>query len=104
MPGSRVKEVRMNLPTMLDAAALLGAGYEFLLPVAPTLDRDFLEESTRDRGITLVDAALPALQHGRAAIVASGTATVEAAMMATPFGMVYRVSSLTYVLGKPRIK
>jgi lipid-A-disaccharide synthase len=104
MPGSRVKEVRMNLPTMLDAAALLGAGYEFLLPVAPTLDRNFLEESTRGRGITLVDGALPALHHARAAIVASGTATVEAAMMSTPFVMVYRVSSLTYVLGKPRIK
>ncbi len=104
MPGSRVKEVRMNLPTMLDAATLLGAGFEFLLPVAPTLDRDLLEPSTRGRGITLVSAALPALHHARAAIVASGTATVEAAMMATPFVMVYRVSALTYTLGKPRIK
>src|SRR5580698_5620200 len=35
MPGSRVKEVRMNLPTILDSAARLGPGYEFLLPVAP---------------------------------------------------------------------
>jgi lipid-A-disaccharide synthase len=104
MPGSRVKEVRMNLPTMLDAATLLGVGFEFLLPVAPTLDRDFLEESTRGRGIKLVTEALPALHHARAAIVASGTATVEAAMMATPFVMVYRVSALTYTLGKPRIK
>ena len=104
MPGSRVKEVRMNLPTMLDAATLLGAGFEFLLPVAPTLDREFLEQSTRGRGITLVSEALPALHHARAAIVASGTATVEAAMMATPFVMVYRVSALTYTLGKPRIK
>jgi lipid-A-disaccharide synthase len=104
MPGSREKEVRMNLPTMLDAAALLGTGFEFLLPVAPTLDRDRLEESTRGRGITLVSEALPALHHARAAIVASGTATVEAAMMATPFVMVYRVSALTYTLGKPRIK
>jgi lipid-A-disaccharide synthase len=104
MPGSRVKEVRMNLPTMLDAAALLGAGFEVLLPVAPTLDRELLEQSTRGRGITLVSEALPALHHARAAIVASGTATVEAAMMATPFVMVYRVSALTYTLGKPRIK
>src|SRR6201997_1298930 len=43
MPGSRVKEVRMNLPTMLEAAAQLGNDYEFLLPVAPTLDRAFLK-------------------------------------------------------------
>jgi lipid-A-disaccharide synthase len=104
MPGSRVKEVGMNLPTMLDAATLLGAGFEFLLPIAPTLDRHLLEEKTRGRGITLVSEALPALYHARAAIVASGTATVEAAMMATPFVMVYRVSPLTYTLGKPRIK
>ncbi len=48
--------------------------------------------------------ALPALCHSRAGIVASGTATVEAAMMNTPFVMVYRVSPLTYLLGKPRVK
>ena len=48
--------------------------------------------------------ALPALWHSRAGIVASGTATVEAAMMNTPFVMVYRVSPLTYMLGKPRVK
>jgi lipid-A-disaccharide synthase len=36
--------------------------------------------------------------------VASGTATVEAALMGTPFVMVYRVSPLTYALGKPRVK
>ncbi len=104
MPGSRVKEVRMNLPTMLDATTLLGPGFEFLLPVASTLERELLEEGVRGRGITLVAEALPALHHARAAVVASGTATVEAAMMLTPFVMVYRVSQLTYALGKPRIK
>jgi lipid-A-disaccharide synthase len=104
MPGSRVKEVRMNLPTMLDAVTLLGAGFEFLLPVAATVDRELLAESTKGRGITLVSESLPALHHSRAAIVASGTATVEAALMGTPFVMVYRVSQLTYTLGKPRIK
>lgn len=104
MPGSRVKEVRMNLPTMLDAATLLGAGFEFLLPVAATIDRELLAESTKGRGITLVSEARAALYHSRAAIVASGTATVEAALMGTPFVMVYRVSQLTYTLGKPRIK
>jgi lipid-A-disaccharide synthase len=51
-----------------------------------------------------VPDALPALWHSRAGIVASGTATVEAAMMNTPFVMVYCVSALTYVLGKPRVK
>ena len=104
MPGSRVKEVRMNLPTILDAAALLGSGYEFLLPVAPTLDRQFLRGIIGSRKVHLVPEALPALWHSRAGIIASGTATVEAAMMNLPFVMVYRVSALTYVLGKPRVK
>ena len=109
MPGSRVREVRMNLPTMLEAVALLGDEYEFLLPIAPTLDGDFLQALIRQKRMghpktTLVPEALPALCHSRAAIVASGTATVEAAMMSTPFVMVYRVSPLTYLLGKPRVK
>jgi lipid-A-disaccharide synthase len=111
MPGSRRKEVRMNLPTMLEAAHCLGSGYEFLLPVARTLDAAFLREIIEAQqppslggNIHLVSEALPALYHSRAGIVASGTATVEAAIMGTPFVMVYRVSRLTYALGKPRVK
>ncbi len=111
MPGSRRKEVRMNLPTILDAADQLGSAYEFLLPVARTLDSAYLRELTETRqaaslrgNIHLVPEALPALYHSRAGIIASGTATVEAAIMGTPFVMVYRVSGLTYALGKPRVK
>jgi lipid-A-disaccharide synthase len=104
MPGSRVKEVGMNLPTMLETAGELGAAYEFLLPVAPTLDLGFLKSFVGGRRIALVPESLPALWHSRAGIIASGTATVEAAMMRTPFVMVYRVSRLTYLLGKPRVK
>jgi lipid-A-disaccharide synthase len=110
MPGSRVKEVRMNLPTIIESAALLAANYEFLLPIAPTLDREFLasqisgQQNLDKLKISLVPESLPALYHSRAGIVASGTATVEAAIMNTPFVMVYRVSPLTYILGKPRVK
>jgi lipid-A-disaccharide synthase len=104
MPGSRVKEVHMNLPTILEAVAQLGRDYEYLLPVAPTLDRAFFEDLNGGQKITLVPESLPSLWHSRAGIVASGTATVEAAMMRTPFVMVYRVSPLTYLLGKPRVR
>jgi len=110
MPGSRVKEVRMNLPTIMESAAALGKDYEFLLALAPTLDGDILRTLIRPLAlmgplaIRFVPDALPALWHSRAAIVASGTATVEAAMMSTPFVMVYRVSPLTYFLGKPLVK
>jgi len=108
MPGSRAKEVKMNLPEILRAASSLGDEYEFLLPVAPTLSKGFLHERLKsDIGtarIHLVAEALPALAHSRAGIIASGTATVEAAMMNTPFVMVYRVTPLTYLLGRPRVK
>ena len=104
MPGSRVKEVRMNLPTILESVTHLGPAYEYLLPIAPTLDRGFLASLSGTQRVHLVPDALPALWHARAGIVASGTATVEAAMMNTPFVMVYRVSALTYLLGKPRVK
>jgi len=114
MPGSRAKEVRMNLGTIVDSVLLLGGDYEYLLPVAPTLSPEFFyrEMGEDEMGdprmelpdIKLVPDALPALYHSRAGIIASGTATVEAAMMSTPFVMVYRVSPLTYTLGKPRIK
>ncbi len=104
MPGSRRKEVRMNLPAMLQSAEQLGIGYEYLMPVAPTLEREFLQGLIANRRITLVAESLPALVHARAGIIASGTATVEAAMMELPFVMVYRVSPLTYIIGKPRVK
>ena len=127
MPGSRAKEVRMNLPGILAAAGLLGKEYEFLLPVAPTLDTEFIRRFTQlsddahVRGgagggtrpyttspvvdsLHVVPTALPALAHSRAGIVASGTATVEAAMMGTPFVMVYRVTPLTYLLGRSTVK
>lgn len=104
MPGSRRKEVRMNLPTILEAAAQFGRTFEYLLPVAPTLERQFVHDLVGARAITLVPESLPALWHSRAGIIASGTATVEAAMMATPFVMVYRVTGLTYALGRWRIK
>src|SRR5213080_3725900 len=105
MPGSRVKEVRMNLPTILASAARLGSDYEFLLPVAPTLDRDFLKALIAgNSSIRLVSDAMPALAQSRAGIIASGTATVEAALIGTPIVMVYRVSPLTYLLGRPRVR
>jgi lipid-A-disaccharide synthase len=109
MPGSRQKEVRLNFPTMLKAAAKLGTAFEFLVPVAATLERTFLESFLTFAGavagnIRFVPEALPALAHSRAGIIASGTATVEAALMGLPFVMVYRVNKLTYMLGRKRVK
>jgi lipid-A-disaccharide synthase len=109
MPGSRRKEVRMNIPGMLQAAALLEHNFEFLLPIAPTLDPAYFETFLHAAGdmrtrIHLVPEALPALAHSRAGIIASGTATVEAALMELPFVMVYRVTGMTYLLGRSTVK
>ncbi len=109
MPGSRRKEVAMNLPAILAAAAQLGSGFEFLLPVAPTLDPQLVRMQSLTvpalkTSLHFVPDSLPALRHSRCGIVASGTATVEAALMNTPFVMVYRVSPLTYLLGRSQVK
>jgi len=106
LPGSRVKEVRMNLPTMLQAAATMGREYEFLLPVAPTLDHDFLQRMVAGSkaAIQLTSGSLVTLANCRAAVVASGTATVEAAAMDTPFVMIYRVTPLSWALGRRLVK
>jgi len=108
MPGSRVKEIRMNLPEMMWAAEFLGTEYNFVIPAAPTIPKALILELMKNHSGTaptyLTSEALPALAHSRAAIIASGTATVEAAMMATPFVMVYRVTPLTYLLGRSTVK
>jgi lipid-A-disaccharide synthase len=106
LPGSRRKEVEMNLPIMLEAANLLFDGdnrRQFVMPVASTISKSWLLKLVRQQAfgsIELVDDARFALANSRAAIVASGTATVEAAVIGTPFVMVYRVSPLTWVLGR----
>jgi lipid-A-disaccharide synthase len=114
LPGSRPKEFRLNLPAMIDAVRLLGKDFQFVLPVASTLELPWVHDqlffyshvAKRKIGpfIALTRDARASLLYSRAAVVASGTATVEAALMGTPFVMVYRVSALTYALGKPRVK
>jgi lipid-A-disaccharide synthase len=107
LPGSRAKEIALNLPAMLQAARLLGKQYQFMIPVASTVSSkwmvDLIHRSVgQDPGINLKlesDARL-VLAQSRAAMVASGTATVEAALIGTPFVMVYRVSPLTWKLGR----
>ena len=111
LPGSRQKEIAMNLPVLLNAARRLGKDYQFFLPVASTVPSKWLVDRIHkalgaDPGINLKlenDARL-ALATARAAIVASGTATVEATLIGTPFVMVYRVSPLSWTAGRRLVK
>lgn len=111
LPGSRGKEIRLNLPEMIKTASELTEDYEFVLPLAPTLtnpQRDHIRQAlasltstmTHPPRITLVEDARTTLHHAQASIVASGTATVEAALIGNPFVVVYRVSPLSYAIAK----
>jgi len=102
LPGSRQKEVQMNLPAMLEAAGELGPQYEYVVPVASTLDGGWLRQQFRTAGpeIKLSVNSRLTLKHAHAAVVASGTATVEAALAGTPFVVVYRLAPLTWLLGR----
>jgi len=103
LPGSRTRELEANLPPMFEAARLLGPGYEYLLPVAPTLNDSQVQAfAARANGVSVrvVHDARAVLQHARASVVASGTATVEAALIGNPFLVVYRVSRITYAVAQ----
>ena len=110
LPGSRPGEIALNLPAMLGASASLGNGFEFLLPLAPTLTARQIASVraavaiTRGFPVTLVTDARAALHHARASVVASGTATVEAALIGSPFLVVYRLSRLSYAVAKRFVK
>ena len=112
LPGSRRKEVGFNIERMIWAAEMLnqeGGGYEFVLPVASTLGKEWLTQQLGTAWaspvqIALTDNARATLMHARAAVVASGTATVEAALSGTPFVVVYRLAPLTWLLGRRLVK
>lgn len=99
LPGSRVGEVAHNLPPILEACHLLKANhpYQFALAVAPGLAvRQLADYARPDVPVHLVEGATyDALAASDIAIVSSGTATVEAALLGTPMVVVYRVSRTT---------
>lgn len=112
LPGSRVKEVSMNLPPMLDAASRLALNrrLQFVIPIAPTLESAWVESSILESYVgrapmrTVAHATSEALAHSDVAVVASGTATLEAALHVRPMVVVYRVLPLTWLVGKFLVK
>jgi lipid-A-disaccharide synthase len=108
LPGSRPQEIAHNLADLAGAVAILHTrrpDLEFLLPVAPSIDATLLQPALQGLPVRLVpDGARQVLAACRAAMVASGTATVEAALLGAPMVVVYRLSALTHFLGRRLIQ
>jgi lipid-A-disaccharide synthase len=96
LPGSRKKEIRHILPTLCDVVERIRSAKpdtQFVLPAAPNLNRELVENIVGNHPIRLIHGeTYNALRYARAAIVASGTATLEAALLGTPEVIVYRIS------------
>ena len=109
LPGSRQKEVRLNVGAMLGSAQLIqasGKQFEYVLPLASTLERRWMQQqlSSVTLPVRITEDARAAMMFARASVVASGTATVEASLSGTPFVVVYRLSPLTWALGRRMVK
>ena len=109
LPGSRPSELRHNLPPMAAAVPLIAAavpGLQVVVARAPALDEALFAPLAvvREAGVPLaiVDRATDdVLAASDAAVTASGTATVQAALHGRPMVIVYRLSPMTYRIGRP---
>jgi lipid-A-disaccharide synthase len=106
LPGSRKEEITNLLPAMVRGAEILSSRYPDLkcvLPLAPTIARERVEAITGPSSVdvTLFEGSIyTALKACDAALVTSGTATLETAMMGVPMVIAYRVSRLSYWIGR----
>lgn len=103
LPGSRRGESLRHLPVLEEAVAqLLGQGeIQFLLPASVTTGRDFFVKRWRGPQIVIVEGETQdAVGHADLALVASGTATVETALLGAPMVTFYRLSWPSYWLAK----
>ncbi|TCL74137.1 lipid-A-disaccharide synthase [Hydrogenispora ethanolica] len=105
MPGSRKQEIAKLLRLMLEAAAEVAGELRvrFALPVAASLDREWLESIVREYPVecSLCEGgAYDLLAAADGAVIASGTATLEAAILGAPMIIVYRISGLSYQIYK----
>jgi lipid-A-disaccharide synthase len=109
LPGSRRREVEYHLPIMLQAAARLerDGGVQFLCVRAPTVDGALIEDEFRKAAFTMPvvsENRYDAVNAADLAWVASGTATLETALLLKPMIVVYRLALVTYLLARWLVK
>jgi len=99
LAGSRKQEIALLLPEML-AAAVNFPGYQFVIAGAPSIDPPFYERIISKSPVRVVyNQTYDLLMHAQAAVVTSGTATLETALLRVPQVVVYKTSAITFFVG-----
>ena len=94
LPGSRKGEIRNNLPIMIEAAKRF-PDHQYIVAAAPAVPEKFYREVVQDPGLQVVFGATPVLlKYSAAALVTSGTATLETALIGTPQVVCYRANGV----------
>lgn len=113
LPGSRRSEIKNILPIMLKACGLLlaerpqSARIEFVLPLAPTIEESCIKQMIERSSLKIKvvkDYVYNALSICDCALVASGTATLETALLGVPMAIIYKTSPFTYLLSRSVIR
>jgi lipid-A-disaccharide synthase len=110
LPGSRSGEVRALLPILLDAADKLARrepGTQFILAQASTIQDNLLQSLLRESPVRVTvvkEQASEVMAVSDLVLVASGTATLQAAVVGTPMVLLYRTTTLTYWLARVLIR
>ena len=112
LPGSRGQEIKHIFPVMLRAASLLRAsfpGAQFIIAKSPHVDlsvyNKLMRRSNRDLKLRVIEGrTCDCLNACDLALIASGTATLEAAMVNKPFVVIYKMNLLNYLLYRPQVK
>jgi lipid-A-disaccharide synthase len=109
LPGSRLQEIGYHLSPLLETARELGASepdLEFVVVSVPEY-RDLIDEEVRKRGLgykVVTEHKYDAIAHSDLALTCSGTVTLEAALLGTPMIVIYRLSLVSWLLGKLVVK
>lgn len=92
LPGSRKAEISYLLPVMLEASKSFPQ-YQFIIAGAPNMDASFYQQFTQNYPVTVLwDKTYEIVQNAKAAMVASGTATLEVAILNTPQVVCYKMA------------
>ena len=105
LPGSRKQEILKKLPVMLEVSKSFPA-YQFIVAKAPGADEKFYEELLKDYSDVncVADKTYDLLMQAKAALVTSGTATLETALFGVPEVVCYKGSFFSYQVGKRLVK